>query len=172
MLSRWAFASRSLSLVVTRYAVTAVAAIRKARNQSPICDVANECTLAITPLRVMNVPRIASRNVAATRVTFHLRSIPRFSWIITEWRNAVWVSHGNSDEFSTGSHAQYPPHPSSTYAHHMPSTMPTVRNSHDSSAHWRTAASHSLSSWRVISAAMTKAKGMCVATNPRYRFGG
>ena len=37
---------------------------------------------------------------------FHFFSMPRFSWIITECRNAVIVSQGSSDAFSTGSHAQ------------------------------------------------------------------
>jgi hypothetical protein len=32
--------------------------------------------------------------------------MPRFSWIITECRNAVMVSQGRKLAFSTGSHAQ------------------------------------------------------------------
>ena len=60
----------------------------------------------ITPDRVMNVPRIERRIVITTSVTFHLRSIPRFSWIMIECRNAVPVSQGSSDAFSTGSHIQ------------------------------------------------------------------
>ena len=58
------------------------------------------------PLRVMKVPKMASRKVVTTSTTFHFRSIPRFSWIMIECRNAVPVSHGSSDAFSTGSHAQ------------------------------------------------------------------
>ena len=38
--------------------------------------------------------------------TFHRLSIPRFSWIMTEWRNAVIVSQGSRLAFSTGSQAQ------------------------------------------------------------------
>ena len=38
--------------------------------------------------------------------TFHTFSIPRFSWIITEWMNAVQASHGISAAFSTASQAQ------------------------------------------------------------------
>jgi len=72
----------------------------------PTGDCANECTLSITPLRVMNVPRMARRNVATTSTTFHFRSIPRFSWIMIECRNAVPVSQGRKLAFSTGSHAQ------------------------------------------------------------------
>ena len=60
----------------------------------------------ITPDRVMNVPSTESRKVATTSVTFHFRSIPRFSWIMIECRNAVPVSQGRRDAFSTGSHIQ------------------------------------------------------------------
>ena len=38
--------------------------------------------------------------------TFQTFSIPRFSCTITECRNAVPVSHGSSEAFSTGSQAQ------------------------------------------------------------------
>ena len=72
----------------------------------PTGDCANECTLSMMPLRVMKVPKMASRKVVTTSTTFHLRSIPRFSWIMMECRNAVPVSQGRSDAFSTGSHAQ------------------------------------------------------------------
>ena len=58
------------------------------------------------PLRVRNVPKIESKNVTTTSTTFHLRNIPRFSWTMIECRNAVPVSHGKKDAFSTGSHAQ------------------------------------------------------------------
>ena len=37
---------------------------------------------------------------------FQSFSMPRFSWTITEWMNAVPSSHGMSDAFSTASHAQ------------------------------------------------------------------
>jgi hypothetical protein len=77
-------------------------------------DSVNACTLSITPERVRNVPRIVRQNVAMTRDRFHTRSIPRRSCTITEWMNAVAVSHGNSDAFSTGSQAQNPPHPSTS----------------------------------------------------------
>ena len=77
-------------------------------------DWVNECTDAIAPDRVMNVPKIDSRKVPIISDTFHRLSIPRFSWIITEWRNAVSVSHDSSGAFSTGSQAQTPPQPSST----------------------------------------------------------
>ena len=45
-------------------------------------------------------------NVEITRDRFQTRSMPRRSWIITEWRKAVAVIHGRKAAFSTGSHAQ------------------------------------------------------------------
>ena len=106
MLSSSAFACRSLRRVDTRYAVATAAKMRNQRNQSPTGDCAKACTLSMIPLRVMNVPRIVSRNDIATSVTFHLRNMPRFSWIMMLCRNAVIVSHGRNEEFSTASHAQ------------------------------------------------------------------
>ena len=58
------------------------------------------------PERTRNVPMIARIPVARTSETFQTRSMPRFSWIISEWRKAVPVSHGSSEAFSTGSQAQ------------------------------------------------------------------
>src|SRR6266550_5957957 len=106
MLSSCALDFRSLRRVETRYAVTTIARTRKAANHLPTGDWAKEWTLEITPLRVMNVPNIERRKALTTRVTFHLRSIPRFSCTMIECRNAVFTSHGSSDAFSTGSHAQ------------------------------------------------------------------
>ena len=65
-----------------------------------------EWTLEITPERVMKVPITESSHEPITSARFHFFSIPRFSWIITECRNAVIVSQGSSEAFSTGSHAQ------------------------------------------------------------------
>ena len=64
------------------------------------------CTLCTTPLRVRNVPKIVSQNVAMISSRFQTFSMPRRSWTMTECRNAVQVSHGNRPAFSTGSHAQ------------------------------------------------------------------
>src|SRR5580693_1770323 len=79
---------------------------RNHTNQSPIPDCANACTELTTPLRVRNVPKMASRNVVKISHMFHIFIMPRFSCIITECRNAVMVSHGSSDAFSTASHPQ------------------------------------------------------------------
>jgi hypothetical protein len=66
------------------------------------------------PERTRKVPTIALHPVARIRDMFQTLSIPRFSWIMLECRNAVARSHGISAAFSTGSQAQYPPQPSST----------------------------------------------------------
>ena len=79
---------------------------RNASSHGPMSDCVNACTESITPERVRNVPRIVRQNVAITSDRFQTRSIPRRSCTITEWMNAVAVSHGSSDAFSTGSHAQ------------------------------------------------------------------
>ena len=79
---------------------------RNHTNQMPMPDCANACTELTTPLRVRNVPKIASRNVVKISHMFHIFIMPRFSCIITECRNAVMVSHGSSEAFSTGSHPQ------------------------------------------------------------------
>src|ERR1700716_2081452 len=91
---------------------TVMASSRKPTNQLPMLDCAKACTELTTPLRVSSVPRMQRKNVQNTNHTFHTFIIPRFSCIITECRNAVPVSHGSSDAFSTGSQPQYPPQPS------------------------------------------------------------
>ena len=76
------------------------------RNGTPSVEAPKAWIDSRMPERTRKVPRIASTPVASTSETFHTFSIPRFSWIITECRNAVPVSHGISDAFSTGSQAQ------------------------------------------------------------------
>ena len=77
----------------------------KPRNHGPIELCVNEWIDWMIPLRVRKVPNSDRPNASTTSSTFHTFSIPRFSWIITEWRNAVAASHGISAAFSTGSHA-------------------------------------------------------------------
>ena len=86
----------------------------KPMNQGPMSDSVNEWTEVRTPERVRKVPKIDSSKVSTIRTTFQVFSIPRFCSIMTEWRKAVPTSHGISEAFSTGSHPQYPPQPSST----------------------------------------------------------
>jgi hypothetical protein len=76
------------------------------RNGTPRVEAPKAWIDCRIPERTRKVPRMASTPVASTSETFHTFSIPRFSWIITECRNAVPVSHGIRDAFSTGSQAQ------------------------------------------------------------------
>src|SRR5581483_7179103 len=100
-------------------------------------DCAKACTELMTPLRVRKVPRIASQNVSKTSHMFQIFSIPHFSCIITECRNAVPVSHGIREAFSTGSQPQYPPQPRTEYAQCAPRKIPTVRKPHVIIVQWR-----------------------------------
>src|SRR2546426_665650 len=99
-----------LSVEVLRHASSGPTPVKnissKPTNQFPMLDWANEWTELTTPLRVSSVPRIHSMNVKNTSQTFHTFIMPRFSCIITECRNAVPVSHGSNEAFSTGSHPQ------------------------------------------------------------------
>jgi hypothetical protein len=52
---------------------------RNARKKYPTLDWVKLCTLAITPERVMNVPKMLSRNVPMMSPRFQRLSIPRFS---------------------------------------------------------------------------------------------
>ncbi len=77
----------------------------KPRNQGPIELSVKEWIELRIPERVRNVPKSESENASTTSKTFQTRSMPRFSWIITECRNAVAASQGISAAFSTGSQA-------------------------------------------------------------------
>src|SRR4030095_4871833 len=85
---------------------TATVIAMNVRNHGPIELCVNEWIELTTPERVRNVPNSDSANARITSSTFQIRSIPRFSWIITEWRNAGAASQGISAAFSTGSHAE------------------------------------------------------------------
>src|SRR5204863_9003559 len=98
---------------------------------------ANACTELTTPERVRNVPKMHRKNVAETSTMFHTFIMPFFSCIITECRKAVPLNHGSTLAFSTGSHPQYPPQPSTWYAHAEPSITPVDWNSHVTSVQRR-----------------------------------
>ena len=74
----------------------------------------NEWIESRIPERVRNVPKSERPNASITSSRFQTFSIPCFSWIITECRNAVAASHGISAAFSTGSQAKKPPQPISS----------------------------------------------------------
>src|SRR6266571_2030770 len=130
-------------------------------------DLVNECTDEMTPLRVMKVPRMAKRKLMMTRDRFHTRSIFLRSSIMTECRNAVQVSHGMSEAFSTGSQAQYPPQPSSTYAHQPPRRIPVPRKNQEGMFRRRVVRNHVSSRRPVARAAMAKADGRVRPTYAR-----
>ena len=77
----------------------------KPRNHGPIELCVKEWIELTIPERVRNVPKSESENAITTSRWFQTRSMPRFSWIITECRNAVAASHGIRAAFSTGSQA-------------------------------------------------------------------
>src|SRR5512138_3074658 len=99
----------------------------KAKNAGPRALFENACTELITPVRVMKVPKSEREYVRMIRIIFHFFSIPRFSVIMTECRNAVPVSHGITMAFSTGSQPQKPPQPSTSYAQRPPRIKPMER---------------------------------------------
>src|SRR5437660_10727294 len=129
------------------------------RNHPPMEDCANACTELTTPLRVRKVPKIESPNVEKISHTFHVFSMPRFSCIITECRNAVPVSQGIKDAFSTGSQPQYPPQPSTEYAQWAPRKTPQVRNPQVTMVQRRVMWIHFSPGYRIISAPSAKANG-------------
>ncbi len=63
----------------------AISSSRNTAKYPPMDDCANEWTLEIIPERVKNVPKIVRKKVNETRKTFQTFSIPRRSWIMTEW---------------------------------------------------------------------------------------
>ena len=75
-------------------------------SNGPRLDWVNAWTLAITPLRVMNVPTSISTNVAQASTRLHTRRVARRCWTAIECISAVAVSHGRIEAFSTGSQAQ------------------------------------------------------------------
>src|SRR5581483_145626 len=85
---------------------TASTITRNAQNQVPMDDCAKACTELTSPDRVSSVPKMESAKVEKISQTFQFFIMPRFSCIITECRNAVPVSHGISEAFSTGSQPQ------------------------------------------------------------------
>ena len=84
----------------------AAATPRNVSSQAPIDDCEKAWTELRTPERVRNVPRIVRQKVAMISDRFQTRSIPRRSCTTTECRNAVAVSQGMNEAFSTGSQAQ------------------------------------------------------------------
>src|SRR5262245_29353076 len=139
----------------------------KPRNHAPIDDWVKLWMELITPLRVRNVPKRARQNAPETRTTFQTRSMFFFSWIITEWRNAVDTSQGMSAAFSTGSQAYQPPQPTSSYAHFAPRRIAKPRHVHAARVQRRVAMIQRSSARCERSAAIAKANGTVKPTYPR-----
>src|SRR4029077_19613492 len=145
---------------------------RNARNHGPIALTANVCTDGTMPLRTMKVPITTSRNARMTRLKFHVVKRPRRSCTCDEWRYAVVASHGMRATFSTGSQPQSPPHPSTWYAHHMPSKSPAVCRLHASRAKRRVCAIQPAPARPANSDAQANANGTANAANPASTTGG
>ncbi len=90
--------------------------------------------------------------------------MPRRAWTTEEWMKAVAMSQGMNEAFSTGSQAQYPPHPRTSYDHQPPRTMPAVRKPQATRVHERVLRSHSAPLAPTMRAAMAKANGTVMPT--------
>src|SRR5690554_1146883 len=107
---------------------------------------------------------MVSRKVETIRLRFQTLSISRRSCTMTECRNAVAVSQGMKDAFSTGSHAQYPAHPSTSYDHHIPATIARERKIQAVTVQRRVMRIHVASSSPERSAPIAKANGTVIPT--------
>src|SRR6056300_1503879 len=115
---------------------------------------------------------MVSPYVMMINTTFQILSMLRFSWIITECRKAVPVNQGMKAAFSTGSQAQKPPHPNSSYAHCPPRINPIDRKYQETRVQRRVVSTHSLSNLPRIIPAIANAKGTLKPMKPRYNEGG
>ena len=106
----------------------------------------------------MKVPSRASENAVTINDAFQTFNIPALL-DLDRVQNAVVISHGISDAFSTGSQAQYPPQPRLAADQRAPSAIPIVRNVHAMSA-TRVERIQLASSRRVISAPIANANGI------------
>ncbi len=83
------------------------------------------------------------------------------------------VSQGMNEAFSTGSHAQYPPHPSTSYDHHIPAMIAAERKLHATSVQRRVRRIHPSSATSPESIApIANENGTDIPTYPRYSSGG
>jgi hypothetical protein len=89
------------------------------RNQPTSLASANACCETVVPERVMKLPAPAA-SAATTTSTDVMRSRRACT-------AATATSHGIKAAFSIGSHAQKPPHPSSSYAQRAPLRSPAPR---------------------------------------------
>ena len=74
---------------------------------------ANECTEIRIPDLTKNVPNKLNENAIIESSIVQFLNIDFCSHVINEWINAVVISHGINDAFSTGSQNHQPPQPNS-----------------------------------------------------------
>src|SRR5690242_18788424 len=85
---------------------------------------------------------------------------------------AVATSHGIKAAFSTGSQAQYPPQPRTTYDHFAPNHRPMLRQYHAQTIQRRASSTPPSAARPETRAATTRANGTVSPTYPRYNVGG
>jgi hypothetical protein len=145
---------------------------RKARYIGPTADAAKVWTDESTLPRVRKVPKVVSANAPTASARFQTRSMPRRSSSMIECSSAVATSQGSSAAFSTGSHAQYPPQPSTEYDQRAPRSSPTVRKHHTASVQRLVSATQRSERPSPSSPPIANAKGTVKPMKPRYRNGG
>ena len=91
---------------------------------------------------------------------------------ISVCNSAVAVSQGISELFSTGSHPQYPPQPSSRYAQRAPSKMPMPKKYQENSVQRRISFSHPALILPAQSAPNAMANGTTKPAYPMNKSGG
>src|SRR6266498_3558168 len=137
------------------------------KKKGPIALCANACTDERTPERVRNVPKMTRSYVSMINSIFQCLNKPRFSWIITECKNAVPVNQGIKAAISTGSQPQKPPQPRTSYAQRLPRTSPKERNNHAHNVQRRVTRIQRSSVRPVTKAAIANAYGITNETKPR-----
>ena len=104
--SSWASERSCARRLTTSQIPPITIAANSTMNGIPSVEAPNAWIESRIPERTRNVPSTASVPLARISDTFQIFSIPRFSWIMIEWMNAVAASHGISAAFSTASQAQ------------------------------------------------------------------
>jgi len=134
----------------------ATATPKRAANIHPTGDCAKEAKLAMTPLRVRSAEYPESKNVDTTSTDSPFAEITRLSWTppppYDRVQERLYREPGEARHFNRVPHTVACPHPSSSYAHHMPSTIPQVRRPRDERPAPPPRRGHSASRRRVMSA--------------------
>src|ERR1035437_1644878 len=110
-------------------------------------------------------------NAMSERKKVAKRDCPLFLWIIITCPAPTYASHGTSDAFSTGSHAQNPPKESASYAQAPPMRTPVPSTMMPKNVQGRAGRCHSVYFF-FHSPAIANANGTTVDANPRKSVGG